>query len=297
MSVLTDASQYASSSRVKGVFRYLLTKTGQRESRERLEKLLSPESLIRGEDKETASRGMIKGTISECLKMGLLIEERDGDDTIVAINSELPTEARSKSKGDGLLPQTLARLMLSADKDANQNLSTVIAWYLTQDAYAAPANWPEVQAALLQQVGADLLGLRNDARYSQFVDWICFLGFAWRHSLKDKDLLTPDPTAYLRGAMTSLIPQRGGQPISLGDFILKLGILCPVFETGVYRVEVENIVRTRETEQHLSSTTALALLRLQDEKVVDLSKRSDAPVYTFPDGNQNLYFSHIKRLK
>jgi hypothetical protein len=83
--------------------------------------------------------------------------------------------------------------------------------------------------------------------------------------------------------------------VSLGDFILKLGILCPVFETGVYRVEVENKVRTRETEQHLSSTTALALLRLQEEKTVELSKRSDAPVYTFPDGNQSQSFSHIKR--
>jgi hypothetical protein len=294
MSVLTDASQYASSSRVRGVFRYLLPKTGQRESRERLEKFLSPESLIRGGDADTTSRSMIKGTIGECLKMGLLIEEREGNDTIVAIHSELPAEARSKSKGDGLLPQTLAGLMMTVDRDANQNLATILAWYLTQDAYAAPANWPEIQAALLQQVGADLLGM-NDARYSQFVDWTCFLGFAWRHSLKDKDLLTPDPTVYLRGAIASLIPQREVQPIPLANFILKLGTRCPVFETGVYRVNVENRVRTRETEQHLSSTTALALLRLEDEKVVELSKRSDAPVYTFPDGNQSQSFSHIKR--
>ena len=294
MSVLTDANQYASSSRVRGVFRYLLPKTGQRESREKLEKFLSPESLIRGGDTDTTSRSMIKGTINECLKMGLLIEDREGDEAIVAINPELPTEARSKSKGDGLLPKILAGLMMTADRDANRNLATVIAWYLTQDAYAAPGNWPEIQAALLQQVGADLLGM-NDARYSQFVDWICFLGFAWKHNLKDKDLLTPDPTAYLRVTIETLIPQRGGQPVSLGDFILKLGTQCPIFETGVYRVEVENKVRTRETEQHLSSTTALALLRLQDEKVVELSKRSDAPVYTFPDGNQSQSFSHIKR--
>jgi hypothetical protein len=296
MSVLTDSNQYASSSRVRGVFRYLLTKTGQRESREKLEKFLSPESLIRGSDSDTATRGMIKGTINECLKMELLIEEREGDDTIVAINPELPTEAKSKSKGDGLLPQTLSGLMMTVDRDANQNLATIIAWYLTQDAYTAPGNWAEIQAALLQQVGADLLGM-NDARHSQFVDWICFLGFAWRHNLKEKDLLTPDPTVYLRGAMLSIIPQRGGQPIPLGDFILKLGARCSVFETGVYRIEVENKVRSRETEQHLSSTTAFALLRLQDEKVVELSKRSDAPVYTFPDGNQIQSYSHIKRLK
>ena len=294
MSVLTDANQYASSSRVRGVFRYLLPKAGQRESREKLEKFLSPESLLRGGDSDATTRGMIKGTISECLKMGLLVEESEGDDSAIAINPDLPSEARSKSKGDGLLAHTLVGLMMTTEKDANRNLATIIAWYLAQDAYAAPGNWPEIQAALLQQVGADLLGM-NDARYSQFVDWICFLGFAWRHSLKDKVLLTPDPTAYLRGAITTLIPQRGGQPVSLGDFISKLGTHCPIFETGAYRVEVENKVRTRETEQHLSLTTALALLRLQEEKVIELSKRSDAPVYTFPDGNQSQSFSHIKR--
>ena len=294
MSVLTDANQYASSSRVRGVFRYLLAKSGQRESREKLEKFLSPDSLIRGGDTDTISRGMIKGTINECLKMELLIEGREGDDTIVSINPELSADARSKSKGDGLLPLTVAELMLTGEREANQNLATIIAWYLAQDAYAAPGNWPEMEAALLQQVGADLLGM-NDARYSQFVDWICFLGFAWRHSLKDKSLLTPDPTAFLRSAIPSLITQRKGQPTPLGDFIVKLGTHCAVFETGDYRVKVENKVKTRETEQHFSSTTALALLRLQDEKVVELSKRSDAPVYTFADGIRSQSFSHIKR--
>lgn len=295
MSVLTDANQYASSSRVRGVFRYLLPKAGQRESRDKLEKVLSPESLLRGGDADTTSRGMIKGTINECLKMGLLVEESDGGDPIVAINPELPPEARSKSKGDSVLPQTLTRLMITLEREANRNLATVIAWYLTQDAYSTPGNWTETEAALLQQVGADKLGM-NDARYSQFADWVCFLGFAWRHSLKDKDLLTPDPTPFFRGAITTLIPQRGGQPRPLGDFILKLAAHCPVFETGAYRVEVENKVRTRETEQHLSSTTALALLRLQEEKTIELSKRSDAPVYTLPDGNQSQSFSHIRRV-
>src|ERR1051326_1019299 len=105
MSVLTDANQYASSSRVRGVFRYLLPKAGQRESRDKLEKILSPESLLRGGDTDTTSRGMIKGTINECVKMGLLVEESDGNDSVVAINPELLPDARSKRKGDATLPQ------------------------------------------------------------------------------------------------------------------------------------------------------------------------------------------------
>src|SRR5262245_4028075 len=98
MSVLTDANQYASSSRVKGIFRYLLHKDSRRESREKLEKMLSPESLLRGEDGDARSRGMIKGTINECLKMRLLIEDSESGD--ISINPELPRDSLNKRKGD-----------------------------------------------------------------------------------------------------------------------------------------------------------------------------------------------------
>lgn len=292
MSVLTDSNQYACSSRVRGVFRYLLQKNGQREVREKLERYLSPESLIRGGEADDVSRSMIKGTVSECLKMKLLIADDDAPEPTVMINPELPEQSRSKAKGDRLLPHTLASLMINTVSDANRNLALVIAWYLAQDAYAAPGNWPDFQATVLQQIGAERLGM-NDARYSQFADWICFLGFAWRHNLKGNDLLTPDPTSYLRSALKTVVVT-GRQPQGLGEFITKLGEYCPVFETGIFRLEIEKKVKFRETEQHLSSTTSLALLRLQDEKLIQLSTRSDAPVYTFSDGQQAQSFTHIR---
>jgi len=291
MSVLTESSQYACSSRVRGVFRYLLQKNGQRESREKLERYLSPESLIRVGADDGLARGMIKGSISECLKMELLITEDDSAEAGVAINPDLPEEARHKSKGDRLLPLTLASLMLSNQRDANRNLALVITWYLVQDALSAPGNWGVFEQALIKQVGADKLGM-NDARYSQFADWVCFLGFAWRHNLKGQDLLTPDPTSYLRGAIRGLLV-KGDQPLPLGQFFKELGERCPVFETGKLRVEIENRVRFRESDQHVSSTTTLALLRLADEKAIKLSSRSDAAVYTFPDGQQIKSFTHI----
>jgi hypothetical protein len=136
----------------------------------------------------------------------------------------------------------------------------------------------------------------NDARYSQFVDWVCFLGFAWRHNLKEKDLITPDPTAYLRFALSTLIEIRKGEPLPVGDFINKLAAQCPVFETGRFRLDIERNIGGRATEQHLSSTTALGLLRLQEEKLIELTKRSDAPVYVFPDGDQNQSHTHIRRI-
>lgn len=291
MSVLTDSNQHASSSRVRGIFRYLLQKNGQREVREKLERYLSPESLVRDGADDALARGMVKGSINECVKMKLLITESDSPEPTVAINPELPERARSKSKGDGLLPQTLVRLMISSHSDANRNLALVIAWYLVQDAYAAPSNWERFEQALIEQTGADKLTM-NDARYSPFVDWICYLGFAWRHNLKGQNVLTPDPTGYLREAVKELLA-KGDPPIPLGQFIKALGEQCPVFETGVFRTEIENKVRFRESEQHLSSTTALALMRLAEEKAIQLSTRSDAAVYTFPDGQEIKSFTHL----
>lgn len=291
MSVLTDSNQYACSSRVRGIFRYLLQKNGQREVREKLERYLSPESLVRGGADDGLARSMIKGSINECLKMNLLITESDSPEPTVTINPELPEQARSKSKGDVLLPWTLGSLMISNQSDANRNLASVIAWYLVQDAYAAPSNWGGFEHALIKQIGADKLTM-NDARYSQFADWVCFLGFAWRHNLKGQDLLTPDPTAYLRGAMKQLLV-KGDSPKPLGQFFKALGERCPVFETGIIRTEIESKIRFRESEQHLSSTTALALMRLADEKVIKLSTRSDAAVYTFPDGQRIKSFTHL----
>lgn len=294
MSVLTDANQNASSSRVKGIFRYLLHKDNRRESRDKLEKMLSPDSLLRGEDGDAKSRGMIKGTIGECLKMHLLIE--DPETGTVSLNPELPRDSLNKRKGDVMLPFTLAGLMLTTENNANRNLALVIAWFLTQDAYKPLGrSWDKIEPILRDQVGSGLLGM-NDARYSPFVDWVCFLGFAWRHNLGGENVITPDPTAYLRNGISVVIEEQGGDSLPLGDFFGKLAMQCPVFETGVFRTEIESVVGGRATEQHLSSTTALALFRLQEEKIIHLSRQSDAQLYIFPDGEQTQTYSHIKRV-
>src|SRR5262249_17493690 len=122
------------------------------------------------------------------------------------------------------------------------------------------------------------------------------LGFAWRHNLRGENVITPDPTAYLRNGISNVIEDPGGEALPLGDFISKLAAHCPVFETGAFRVEIESKVGRRTTEQHLSSTTALALCRLQEEKIIQLSRLSDAQVYVFPDGEQSQTYSHIKRV-
>jgi hypothetical protein len=289
MSVLTDSNQYASSSRVRAVYRYLVRAKDNSEAREQLERRLSPESLLRGGDEDSTSRAMIRGTVGECLKMKLIAPA--GDDVI--LSPELPEEVRRPIEGDPSLPVLLARLMITTENDANANLCSILAWYLAQDAYAAPGNWLEMDEAIQRQGAAAHLTEMNNARYSQFEDWVCYLGFAWRHALGEKKVLTPDPTAYLRRSLTGLFEGSRGQAMPLGDFITKLGAACPVFETGEFRNRVEALLGPRESEAHLSSTTSLALLRLKEEGLIELSVRGDARLFVLPDGDQVQTCSHL----
>lgn len=77
MSVLKTS--LANPSRMQGIFRYLLYAKGQKEKREVLEQVLSPDKLV--EDK-SSPRPMFRATLSESLKCRLLIEE----DAYIAIN-------------------------------------------------------------------------------------------------------------------------------------------------------------------------------------------------------------------
>jgi hypothetical protein len=76
------------------------------------------------------------------------------------------------------------------------------------------------------------------------------------------------------------------------DFVVALGRLCPVLETGAFREQMETrmgIVRGTR----LSSSTAFALLRLQEEGLLELTLRSDADAMILPDGAEDVRVSEI----
>jgi len=234
---------------------------------------------------------MIRNTINEAIAMGLLVE----DGNSVGISPDLDERAKHPRTGDALLPSTIASLMFAVDREGNHNLADAVAWYLAQNPYLAPGGWSETELLLQDQGAATFLEMTNDARYSQFKDWSCFLGFAWRHELAGREVLTPDPTAYLRQELDALFGEDRTLPI--GDLLSRLASRCPLFETGVFRERVESVIGRRPSPQHLSSTTALALLRLQDEKRLELTKLSDAAVFVFPIvGEPPLTFSHVARV-
>ena len=71
----------------------------------------------------------------------------------------------------------------------------------------------------------------------------------------------------------------------------RLAQLCPVFEGGFLRAEIDRVL-TREPGA-LSSTTALAWLRLRDEGLVELTQESDAATLLLPDGDRVEPVSHV----
>lgn len=275
MSILKDP--YVAPSRVKGVVRYLLAAKGQREKRDTLEALLSPDALInKGEDRKI-SRNMVQSNIRECIKMGLLEESEDG--SVLSINPKLNLNEAS-------LPSVLVQLLLNTpDYTENHDFARVLAWYLAQDFFEAPGNWPQAEHHLRTQIGTDLLGL-NDTRFGQFEDWSCFLGFSWRNSLAGNPILVPDPTAYLRQSLDDLFEGVANRKKTLGEFINRLGRHCPVFETGIFREEIEDQLGGRESN-YFSSVTSMALRQLEEKKYIKLEMQGDGTVWVLQDGADN----------
>lgn len=284
MSILKDP--YVSPSRVKGVVRYLLQARGKREKRDTLEAVLSPSSLAsKGSDKEP-SRSMVQATIRECIKMGLLEENQD--------KAEVTLNPKLRLEDDSSLPTVLSRILLSeSEQTENHDFARVLAWYLSQDFFDAPGNWQEMEQKLREQIGFGLLEL-NDARYGQFEDWSCYLGFSWRNTLAGIQVLVPDPTEYLRKSLKQLFESQTYQQISLDELIVRLSKYCPVFEMGEFREEIEQQkqIGWRESN-HLSTVTSIVLRRLEDEDLIKLERLSDTSVWVLSDGSKDPRISHF----
>lgn len=282
MSILRDP--YVSPSRVKGVVRYLLQARGKREKRDTLEGILSPASLSgRGDEKE-ASKKMVQATIRECIKMGLIEESQDK--TEVALNLNL------KLDSDSTLPSILSKILFcESECNENHDFGRVLAWYLAQNLFDAPSNWQEAEQLLQMQIGSNLLEL-NNARYGQFEDWSCYLGFCWRNTLIGAEVIVPDPTTYLRQNLERIFTNQLNQQMLLGEVVKKLGKLCPVFETGEFREDIERQIGLREPN-YLSSVTSVALRRLEDEGLLKLERLSDTSVWVLNDGSRDPRISHV----
>jgi hypothetical protein len=284
----------ATPSRIRGVFRYLLNTRGQREKKPSLERILSPDYFVKDKPKDDDKYSMVGVAINEGIKSRLFI--LDNED--VALHPDLPDEVKDPQSGDKLLPTILSQLFFTSENHENHDLAILCAWYLNQNVFNAPTNSESMIKAFSEQVGAvKISGLSNDQQYKlnderlrQFEYWFCFLDFGWRHSISGNKAIVPDPTNYLRKTLKYIFAT-GSHKIPISEFILNLGNYCPVFETGIFRDEIEQKLDQREPN-YLSSVTSVALRRLEDEEIIKLEKLSDTTTWVLLDGDDSR-ISHI----
>ncbi|MFM2062339.1 MAG: hypothetical protein RLZZ507_2009 [Cyanobacteriota bacterium] len=280
MSVLK--TEKAIPSRIQAIFKYLLHQKQQREKRENLEKILSPDKLVEGKYKP---RPMFTDSLQESIKCGLLIRDEDE----IAINPELPENARSPVNGYQLLPDTLAHLLLESNNKDEEDFGIVCAWFLAQDIYESSGKWKEFQYMVTDQGVSESLDLKmsSGTLAGQMDDWMCYLGFAWGHALGGTRIIVPDPTAYLKRNLKHLFNPEDNYKIPIHNFIDRLAKKCPLFETGKFRDIIEDNIGYRKPN-YLSTSTAFALFRLQYEGYIQLIRESDADLILLPKANNEI---------
>lgn len=126
-----------------------------------------------------------------------------------------------------------------------------------------------------------------------------YLGFSWQHSReispeKFSKVTVPDPTTYLKRNLEILFDSESRQELSIKKFMDKLSNYAPVFEFGSFRDEIEQqMLGNIRFPNTLSTVTSMSLFRLEEEKLIKLTKESDADVLILADGNEERRISHI----
>jgi len=280
MSVLKTT--LANPSRLQGIFRYLLHAKGQREKREILERILSPDKLVAD---KSSPRPMFRAALNESLKCGLLVEEEEG--VYIALNPNLSEDSRNPKFGTQLLPNTLANLFFASNNEDEKDFGLICAWYLAQDIYNSPGTWEDVEQQINQQKVGELLKMSSNTIYGQMDYWMCYLGLAWGHALAGKRVIVPDPTVYIKRNLQHLFQRQVGKEILLREFINRLANYSPLFETGNFRETIEVNIGRRQPN-YLSTSTAFALFRLQEEGYIQLERKSDADLMILPKVNNQV---------
>lgn len=286
MSILKQA--YATPSRVRAVYRFLLHSDKPKIKREDLEKSISPLSIQRENDEGYLS--MVKETIKEMIRMKLVDEDEEGN---VFLGKDLPKEFKDKNTGNENLPFYISMLFFKKENEENHDFVRLAAWYLAQNFQQAPGNWEEFSKQLEEQIGPHKLECGNNSRYGQLEDWLVFCRFAIQYSVKGVGTrITPDPSLYIQ----TLLPQlfHDVRCLTIGTLMERLSNLAPIFEHGTFRKELfEKYKVGNYGNNYISTVTSNALLRLHEEGFIKLERRADADTMIIYDGSSEIRYTHV----
>lgn len=276
-------------SRLIGAWRYLATASEDEVLDAVLKQDLMPDAIL------PDRKGDRRGVLTESLKAGVeigLFEDSGGEVNRIRLS---PDASGVDLAEDDSCRDALADLLFDSD-NGNDGFATALAWFLCQSPFGTPLRdkEPPTLPRKIQEAGLqERTSITSDASSGAFRHWSTYLGFANSHKLDGNAAVSPDVTHYLSRRLPQIV-KATGERVPLLEVVRNLSQRCPVLEGGHHRDKVETLLDVSRPERHLSETTSLAFLRLEDRGEVDLYEESDAAnVMVLQKGKQSSRYSHL----
>jgi len=223
--------------------------------------------------------------------LGLLIED-DGDLQVAPqLDAGVPADERAfrRALRRRILDPSLNDELLASD-DGMREFTKALAWFLAQPVDDPPTSYnPRARAEtnsvtglLNEQFGSDEGAksiLQNSSRWPPFVRWAKYLGLAAYIPSKESGPC-PNPTEAIRDELPEIrrvLPEE----VELPRLVDEIAKAIPVLDGGTYRDLVDGLMDARPASagdaETFSGSFSLALLRLKDERLLELRRVSDSP--------------------
>lgn len=221
-------------------------------------------------------------TLNRWIELGLLLADEQELITIAepyrsalgkddeSAEARLPTVARALV----LLSANNVRFWESGDAKS-ADFSRGLAWMLCQDVYTLPANADRLAELEIEQLldsGTHRI-VQNDTRWNGLRAWMLYLGFA-----RDGTKWVIDPTDAVRDVLSEIF--EANQELSAPVFVKRAALALPVLDGGVYRTQVEAVLKESALPRLrvglLSTSLSRAMQRLDREGSITLAHRSDS---------------------
>ena len=258
----------------------------------------TPPSLSRrgGEDEDGGSTNLLKASLAEARRLGL-VEEKDG-------RLFVPDAARGRGGRNATLEahflSYLRETLFDPERAASAGQAGVLialAWFLTKSPLQPVGFSDAPQNQLRNDLGqfAEKAELGNTSSFQNLLYWARFLGFATViGDAAGSRRAFPDPIRAISAVLDRVLPDSNW--VDMDMFLTRLAAIYPVLEGGSVREEVE-ANRTVPTASAGSLSVALshALQRLADRGSISLDVFADAKARILDFGGNTKRVSRVRR--
>jgi len=264
---------------------------------EHLASWATPPSLSRrgGEDEDGGSTNLLKASLAEARRLGL-VGEKDG-------RLFVPDAARGmggrNANLDARFLSYLRETLFDPERAAGAGQAGVLialAWFLTKSPLQPVSFSDAPQNQLRDDLGqfADRAELGNTSSFQNLLYWARFLGFATVVGDAGSRRAFPDPSRAISAVLDRVLPDNNW--VDMDVFLTRLAAIYPVLEGGSVREEVEaNRTVPPASDGSLSVASSLALQRLADRGSISLDVVADAKARILDFGLSTKRVSRVRR--